>query len=171
MQAARPGPLLNPRCCGDQRQPCPSHLAQGPTSDCPTPSLRSQPRQRHPPRAGGAHAAAKVSADNRARGPDIPKALPTLAMATSLPQPGVSSHSFMALPRVKCLRSWQQESFVVWCLFFTPPPQILSCGPQALRVAGQTRLLSHPLCTSLELPFFCATTSSWSERPAWPAEL
>lgn len=83
-QAARPGPLLSPRSCGDQLQPGPSHLAQGPTSDRPTPSLRAQPRQRHPPRAGGAHAAAKVSADSGARGPDVPKALPTLAVATAL---------------------------------------------------------------------------------------
>lgn len=38
------------------------------------------PASANPPRAGGAHAAAKVSVERGARGPEVPKALGTLAL-------------------------------------------------------------------------------------------
>lgn len=45
---------------------------------------------------------------------------------------------------------------------------MLSCGQQALRVAGQTRHTSHPLCTSPELPLFSTATSSWARTAPGP---
>lgn len=65
------------------------------------PALRPQPRQRHPPRAAGAHAAAKVSAGRERGGPgsDIPEAPPALAgprHCSGPPQPRVSSSSSLA---------------------------------------------------------------------------
>lgn len=69
------------------------------------------------------------------------------------------------------LRSWQQESFVVWCFFLFFPPKMLPCGQQALRVAGQIRCLSHPLCTGLELSPAPLPLPGARAHPPRPTEL
>lgn len=64
----------------------PPTLPRGRRAAPRAPPLCPQPRQRHPPRAAGAHAAAKVSAGREPGGPgsDIPEAPPALAGATAL---------------------------------------------------------------------------------------
>lgn len=111
-QAARPGPLLNRP---GRRGPTPAEpLPPRPGADEQrpgTPSLPAAP-PRHPPRAAGAHAAAKVSAGREpgGLGSDILGAPRTLAGATarfaSSPPLRLILLRFGASRQLDCLSSW-----------------------------------------------------------------
>ena len=161
-QAARPGPLLKrPGWRGpapaEPLPPCP-----GAESGAPAPPLLPPPGQRHPPRAAGAHAAAKVSARREPDQPgsDSPEAPPPpLARATAplwfppLPrlQPCVSScfhlaqiWSFAATRSLELLAAVKFLWFGI-CSFFS-----LKCSSSAARSA---RGWAHPatVCTTVRV--------------------